>query len=244
MRNIETGNLIAKLLEITSNDEKTSIKDLASKARFSTQMTTDIVDKLSMDGLLEFSNENVIVKRVNRIQLAVEAIKNGLDWERVCRTLTFREFEDITAEAFRVNNFHVYARFVFKHSKKRYEIDVVCQRDHLIICADCKHWSRGMSNKQLTQVVKKQIERTQMLAKENKICKNKFNIVNESKILFIPMIITLGDPINRMMDKVPIVPVLSLRNFLIEFDLHLKNLKIFKLFSKKTRVSGLNNFEN
>ncbi|WP_455370019.1 hypothetical protein [[Eubacterium] cellulosolvens] len=244
MRNIETGNLILKLLENTYNDEKISVSDLASKARFSTQMTADIVDRLSMQGLLVSKNETIIVNRVNRIQLAVEAVNIGMDWERICRTLGFREFEDITAEAFRENNFKVYSRFVFRHDGKRSEIDVVGQREHIIICADCKHWSRGMSTGQLLQIIKKQVERTQMLVNETKICKNRFNFKNESEILFIPIIITLGNPKNRIIKKVPIIPVLALRSFLAEFDLYLKNLTIFKLIPKRSNVLGLDYFEN
>ena len=233
LRNNETGKLILKLLENTCDDEKTSIRDLASKARFSTQMTADVINRLSMQGLLLSKNETIIVNRVNRLQLAVEAVNNGMDWERICRTLGFREFEDITAEAFRANNLKVYSRFVFRHAGRRFEIDVVGQREHIIICADCKHWSRGMSTGQLIQAVKKQVERIQMLVKETQICKNKFNVTNESEILFIPIIITLGNPKNRMIKQVPIVPVLALRSFLAEFDLHLKNLTLFKLVPKK-----------
>lgn len=244
LRNIETGKLILKLLENTCNDEKTSVRDLASKARFSTQMTADIINRLSMYGLLLSKNETIIVNRVNRIQLAVEAVNNGIDWERICRTLGFREFEDITTEVLRANNFKVYTRFVFRHTGRRFEIDVIGQRGHIIICADCKHWSRGMSTGQLFQAVKKQVERTQMLVKDTQICKNKFNVTNESEILFIPIIITLGNPKNRMIKRVPIVPVLALRSFLGEFDLHLKSLTIFKLIPKKSSELGLDCFEN
>ena len=113
MRNNETGKLILKLLENTCNDEKTSVKDLASNARFSTQMTADLINRLSMQGLLLSKNGIIIVNRVNRLQLAVEAVNNGMDWERICRTLGFREFEDITAEVLRANSFKVYSRFVF-----------------------------------------------------------------------------------------------------------------------------------
>lgn len=232
LRNNETGKLILKLLENTCNDEKTSVRDLAIKARFSTQMANSIINKLSMQGLLLSKNETIIVNRVNRLQLAVEAVNNGMDWERICRTLGFREFEDITAEAFRANDFKVHSRFVFRHARRRFEIDVVGQRGRIMICADCKHWSRGMSSGKLIQAVKKQVERTQTLVKETQICKNRFNITDESEILFIPIIITLGNPKNRIIRKVPIVPILALRSFLSEFDLHLKSLTIFKLISK------------
>lgn len=224
--------MILKLLENTCNDEKISVRDLASKTRFSAQMAADIINELSMQGLLLSKNETIIINRNNRLQLAVEAVNNGMDWERICRKLGFREFEDITAEAFRANNFKVLSRFVFQHAARRFEIDVVGQRDRIIICADCKHWSRGMSAGQLIQAVKKQVERTQTLVKDTQICKNSFNVKDESEILFIPIIITLGNPKNRMIRKVPIVPILALRSFLAEFDLHLKSLTIFKLILK------------
>ena len=56
-RNNETGKIILKLLENTCNNEKTSVKDLASKARFSTQLTADLIKRLSMQGLLLSKNE-------------------------------------------------------------------------------------------------------------------------------------------------------------------------------------------
>jgi hypothetical protein len=231
IRNVDTGNLILKLLEKTCNDETISLNDLAIESRYSKQMTANIVNRLSVKRLLVLEHEKITVNLVNRIQLAVEAVNNGMDWERICRTLGFREFEDITAEAFRANNFKVYSRFVFRYGGRRFEIDLVGQRGQTIICADCKHWIRGMSSKQLFKIVKKQIERTQALMKDTSNY-DKFNIITKSDILFIPIIITLGDPKKRMIESVPIVPVLALRSFLAEFDLNLENLRIMKRIPK------------
>ncbi len=231
LRNIEKGSLILKLLEKTCNYEKVSLRDLAIESRFSTQITANMIKRLSMNGLLLLENEKIIVNRVNRIQLAVEAVNNGMDWERICRTLGFREFEDITAEAFRANNFKVYSRFVFRYVKRRFEIDLVGQREQTIICADCKHWRRGMSIKQLFEAVKKQLERTQALMKDPKSY-DMFNAMAKSETLFIPIIITLGDPKKRIIESVPIVPVLALRSFLAEFDLNLKSLRILRRVQK------------
>lgn len=217
-----------KLLESTSDDAKISIVNLASKARFSIQMTTEVINRLSMNELLTLQKDTIVVNHVNRMRLAVEAINLGMDWEGISRTLGFREFEDITAEAFQANNFIVYSRFVFRHAGRRFEIDVVGQRGNMVLCADCKHWSRGMSMRQLCQTVKKQVERTQMLVKNTQISKNTFGVTNESNVLFIPLIITLGTPKSKMVDSVPIVPILALRSFLAEYDLNLEILKILK----------------
>jgi hypothetical protein len=42
----------------------------------------------------------------------------------------------------------------------------------------------------------------------------------------------LEDPKKRMIERVPVVPVLALRSFLAEFDLNLENLRILKRIPK------------
>jgi hypothetical protein len=139
--------------------------------------------------------------------LALEAIRSGVDSERVCRALGFREFEDVGSEALRLNGYKTSTRFNFKHSGRRYEIDLVAAKDCRILCIDFKHWAHGLSKSQLSSAVKKQVERTEALKAEKQSYGREIGIRRDQKMAFVPAIVTLTDCETRLVEKVPIIPI-------------------------------------
>jgi hypothetical protein len=91
-------------------------------------------------------------------------------------------------------------------SKPRAQLDVVGIKKDFAITIDCKHWK--YSNKTtLTIYAEKQIRRTMLwLQREKKITKA------------LPIIITLDNAFFKFINGVPIVPILTLKSFLNEFD--------------------------
>jgi len=225
----KSDELLLALLERTRTSQKTSVEDLATATRSLLGTAKDMVEGLANAGTLTLEDSTIVVSYQNRINLALEAIIKGVDLERVCRALGFREFEDIMAEAFRANGFETYTRFLLRHANKRYEIDLVGRRGFTALCVDCKHWRRGLSRGRLSQAVKKQIERTEILVKEIEKYQTKLHIPLKHKMFFIPIVLTLVDTENRMIEQVPVVSVLRLRSFLQEFDLHLDRLRLTEL---------------
>jgi hypothetical protein len=228
------GELLLAILRKTRKCQELQSKDLVSEAGFSSEIVTGEVKRLATNGFLTLKDSLIEVSVHDRLSLAVEAVVNGVDLELVCRVLGSREFEDMAAEVFRANCFTTHTRFVFSHSKKRQEIDVIAKRDSATICADCKHWRRGLSKWQLLQVAMKQVERTEGLVREIGRYGKKLKISSNHSAYFMPMILTLTENRSRLVEGVPIVPVLALRSFLHEFDLHLEELRIISpIFDNK-----------
>ncbi len=97
-------------------------------------------------------------------------------------------------------------------TKPRMEIDVVGIRLGIAILIDCKHWKK-MNSSALNSIVKKQIERT-----KNYVAKTKNAIA-------APVIVTLYQDSVIFVDKVPIVPIFQLANFLEEFYGNLEKIQ-------------------
>ena len=89
-------------------------------------------------GLIEFENDQVDLSSDQRVNLAIHAINQGTDIEKVCKVLEWKEFENFTANAFEKNDFEVKRNFRFKAAQRRWEIDVLAYSYPIIVCVDCK----------------------------------------------------------------------------------------------------------
>lgn len=224
----DSGEILLALLASTRTHKKAAATELAATLRYPYKRVKRVIEDLASSGLLTFEDPTVNIDSRGRLQLAVEAVKKGIHFERVCRSLDFREFEEIAAEALRANAFQTYVRFVLRHSKKRYEIDLIGRRGTITICIDCKHWKRSLSPSRLSNAAEKQVERTNALVMELDRYGPKLGAGTLPEMIFIPAVITLADTNIRTIRKVPIVPVLRLRSFLEEFDLYLDRLFVIK----------------
>ena len=97
--------------------------------------------------------------------------------------------------------------------KPTMEIDVVGIRLDTAVLIDCKHWKR-MSNSALEEIVQKQIERV----------KHYVSITDE--IMAAPVIVTLYQEGVKLINKVPIVPIMQFSSFIDEFYGNLDNIRI------------------
>lgn len=223
-----TCRLLLGLLKSTREGKKIFVHDLPDMVRLPTQTVKGAVELLAKMGLLSCEGSAIEITRENRLNLALEGIKAGVDLERVCGSLSFSEFEDVGAEALRANGFKTFTRFVFRHTDRKYEIDLIGRRDSTTICVDCKHWRYGLFTSRLLNAVKKQISRTEALVKELDRYGGILAIPPDRKTIFLPLIVTLAESQTSMIEGVPIVSVLKLRSFLNEFDLYLDNLLLIQ----------------
>ncbi|MEM2106917.1 MAG: restriction endonuclease [Candidatus Bathyarchaeia archaeon] len=220
--------IILTIIDITKESSNVPIIRIANIARCPLETVEDTAKWLESKGLLTFEPPMIEIKREGRISLALEAVSAGRDPEVVCRRLGFREFEDIVAEAFKLNGFQTLTRYVFKHKGRRYEIDVLAFRGMKALCVDCKQWKRVARSK-LKEALRMQMERVEALTAElnSKRLDSIISIDGETQIL--PVILTLVDTEMTIIDRVPIVPVTRLGRFLDEFDFHLDQLVHFKV---------------
>ena len=147
----------------------------------------------------------------NKLKTALSDIKSGVPIEEASRDVDWKDFEGLVAEVLESKNFEVVRNFRMK--KPTMEIDVVGIRLDTAVLIDCKHWKR-MSNSALEEIVQKQIERV----------KHYVSITDE--IMAAPVIVTLYQEGVKLINKVPIVPIMQFSSFIDEFYGNLDNIRI------------------
>ena len=147
----------------------------------------------------------------NKLKSALSDIKSGVPIEEASRDVDWKDFEGLVAEVLESKNFEVVRNFRMK--KPTMEIDVVGIRLDTAVLIDCKHWKR-MSNSALEGIVQKQVERV----------KHYVSITDE--IMAVPVIVTLYQESVKLINKVPIVPIMQFSSFIDEFYGNLENIRI------------------
>ena len=147
----------------------------------------------------------------NKLKSALSDIKSGVPIEEASRDVDWKDFEGLVAEVLESKNFEVVRNFRMK--KPTMEIDVVGIRLDTAVLIDCKHWKR-MSNSALEGIVQKQVKRV----------KHYVSITDE--IMAVPVIVTLYQESVKLINKVPIVPIMQFSSFIDEFYGNLDNIRI------------------
>ena len=147
----------------------------------------------------------------NKLKSVLSDIKSGVPIEEASRDVDWKDFEGLVAEVLESKNFEVVRNFRMK--KPTMEIDVVGIRLDTAVLIDCKHWKR-MSNSALEGIVQKLVERV----------KHYVSITDE--IMAVPVIVTLYQESVKLINKVPIVPIMQFSSFIDEFYGNLDNIRI------------------
>jgi len=220
-------DIIVSLLRLTKTGPIQ--KELLRKdARVSVQGLDEALRKFFEAGFIRQQRGLVEASSSQRVSMAVQAIKLGADFERVCKFLEWNEFESIAAQAFQANGFRVLRNFRFKQAGKRWEIDVLSCREPLIVCVDCKHWRRGWSRAATVKAVEAQVERTRAFAEALPNYYQKAQLTEWKSATLVPLILSLVHGPFKFHNNVPIVPVLQLRDFINELPLEVSSLTHFK----------------
>ena len=146
----------------------------------------------------------------NKLKTALSDIKSGAPIEEASRDVDWKDFEGLVAEVLESKNFEVVRNFRMK--KPTMEIDVVGIRLDTAVLIDCKHWKR-MSNSALEKIVLKQIERV------------KHYVTTTNEIMAVPVIVTLYQEATKLVNRVPIVPIMQFSSFIDEFYGNLEEIR-------------------
>ena len=164
-----------------------------------------------------------------RLASAVKAIRVGADAEAVSRSLTWQEFEELSARVLEENGFRVRRRFRFTAEGRRWEIDLLAARKPRIILAECKHWTRGMGNSVTRGIIEGHLEKAKVLADHVSEVAVKAGINGWGAATLIPMALTLSATPLDVYLRVPSVSILSLPSFLGDYDGYLERLVVLKV---------------
>jgi len=218
--------LIISILKLTKNGP-IGIELVRKDAKIPSAIAKDLIRKLQNDGLLYLQNKLIEVNSLKRLKLAVHAIELGADVERVSGFLDWKEFENIAAIAFERNGYSVMRNLRFKHAGRRWEIDVVGCKKPIIVCVDCKHWHHGMYPSAIRRIVEEQVERTSALAESLPKLAEKIGCASWNRVKLVPAILSLITARSKFYNRVPIVHVLQLQDFISQLPAYADSLKHF-----------------
>ena len=146
----------------------------------------------------------LVFSNVDRIRASLLALQLGCDIQECSKLLSWKDFEYFTSELLSLFEYQTKVNIIL--SKPRAQLDVIGIKNDFAITIDCKHWKYN-NKTTLTMYAEKQIRRTMLwLEREKKITQA------------LPMIITLDNAIFKFINGVPVVPILTLKSFLKEFD--------------------------
>jgi Holliday junction resolvase-like predicted endonuclease len=219
-------NLIISLLKLTK--EGPVLTELVNReAHLLSATTLKLLGKLQNEGLVYLKQGSVGAESGGRLKLAVQAISLGADVEHVSSLLCWQEFEEITALALKNNGYAVSNNVRFKQSGRKWEIDVVGCKKPLVICVDCKHWQHAIAPSALKRIVDSQVRRTCALADSLPNPSLKLECTRWSIAMFMPAVLSIMPSAFKFYDKVPVVPILQLQDFLNQLPAYTETLRLF-----------------
>ena len=219
-------NLVISLLKLTK-EGPVLIESVNKEARIPSTVALKLLEKLQNENLIYIKPDIIEVDSNNRLKLAVKAASLGADVEHISDLLCWQEFEEIAALALKNNGYTVQNNVRFKHDTKRWEIDVVGCKKPIVICIDCKHWQRAIASSALRRIVELQSQRTQALADSLPNITLKLECTKWQKAKFIPAVLSLLPSAFKFYQQVPVVPVLSLQDFIYQLPAYTEDLKFF-----------------
>ena len=187
-----------------------SVQDFSVITKTNVDESHQILENFLKNGIGLKQEDQYYFEDSDKLKAALMLIKNGLPLDEIAIALNWRDFEGLTAEILEEKNFAIIKNLML--TKPRMEIDVVGIRLGIAMLIDCKHWKR-YSNSGLSEVVKKQIERT------------KHYISKTPGAIAVPVIVTLYQDEINFIDRVPIVPIFQFASFVDEFYGNLEEMK-------------------
>jgi Holliday junction resolvase-like predicted endonuclease len=218
--------LVISLLKLTKKGS-ILIESVNDEARLPSTVTWELLEKLQNENLIYLKSDKIEVDSNSRLKLAVKAASLGVDVEHISNLLCWQEFEEIAALALKNNGYIVQNNVRFKHEGKRWEIDVVGCKRPLAICIDCKHWQHAISSSALKRIVDLQTQRTLALSDSLPNVKLNLECAKWEKAKFIPSVLSLIPSAYKFYEKVPVVPVLQLQDFIHQLPAYTETLKFY-----------------
>jgi Holliday junction resolvase-like predicted endonuclease len=229
----ERETLIA-ILKLTGSGP-TDCSLVGKSARIPAETVEDILKKLAENALVRWRGKVVEASPNQRVEIAIEALRMGADFESVCSLLEWREFESVTTASFETYNYQVTKNFRFKErSGKRWEIDLLACKHPLVISVDCKHWRHNWTRAPVMRVTEEHVERTRAFTD---VLPNFFIDLGLDKWVsatVVPVVLSLLPAPFKFHHGTPVVPVLQLQSFLSELPGHTDSLTYFS--QKLTRL--------
>ena len=217
------------LIALLENTKKKPVDSstLREMIRVTDEAYDTYLTHLESSGLIDEERGNITASLNQRLELAIKAVQAGGDLERVSRALGWLEFEEIVARIFEENGYDVKRRFRFQADGRRWEIDILATRRPLIVCAECKHWAKGLGNTTARRITEIHLEKVETLSRSVESLQGRMGIEGWGQATMIPMTLSLQPARERIYRRIPVVSVYGLPGFLSEFEAQMDWLASF-----------------
>ena len=217
------------LIALLENTQKKPVDSLTLREmiRVTDEAYDTYMTHLESSGLIDEESGNITASLNQRLELAIKAVQAGGDLERVSRALGWLEFEEIVARIFEENGYDVKRRFRFQADGRRWEIDILATRRPLIVCAECKHWAKGLGNTTARRIAEIHLEKVETLSRSVENLQERMGIEGWGQATMIPMTLSLQPARERIYRRIPVVSVYGLPGFLSEFEAQMDWLASF-----------------
>jgi len=106
-------------------------------------------------------------------------------------------------------------------------VDVLASQSPLVICTECKRWSRGMGNSAARKMVEDHLEKIRILSENLVDHAAQLGLRGWEQAVVVPLALSLSPAPMRFYGGVPVVSILQLPSFLSEFGGHLDRIVHF-----------------
>lgn len=219
-------NLLISVLKLTKNGP-TLTKDVNTNAHLPSSLCACLLKKMQNENLINLVDDTIEADSQSRLKIAIKAAAQGGDLQTIADMLCWQEFEEIAAEALKINGYTVTKNLHFKGSSRRYEIDIVGCRKPLVVCIDCKRWQHALRASELKKIAEEQAKRAEALAEALPNAKIILECTRWERVKFVPAVLSLMPGAYKFYYEVPIVPVLSLQDFIGKLPLYLDSVKVY-----------------
>jgi Holliday junction resolvase-like predicted endonuclease len=219
---VESDVLIA-ILKLTK-EGPVLYETINEHVSFPSNGVKELLQKLQNGGLVYVRDKMLEVTMLQRLELAIRALSNGADLEKVSSLLHWKEFEAIAAIAFENNGYSVTKNLRFKHDGRRYEIDVVGCKKPLVVCVDCKRWHHSIGSATMERIANEQIARVRALVGSLPVLKIQLEIQSWKSARFVPVVLSLVVDKSKFCSGVPVVPILQVQDFLNQLPVYAESM--------------------
>ncbi|MGC8599692.1 MAG: NERD domain-containing protein [Nitrososphaeria archaeon] len=140
-------------------------------------------------------------------------LSEKISLEDLASRISWKSFEKLTELMFKQIGYFTLTNFRIK----RREIDVLAFNENLVFAADCKHWKR-MPFYSLNRSAEMQKLRASLLT----------STLTFSKKQIVPLIVTLYENELKIINKIPIVPIFKLKDFVINIYGYMETITVIK----------------
>ena len=182
------GRILEAILKLTLERDEVDSRKIAEHSLTSESMVNRILEEFDLGSRIGFEQ---------RVRIALEAIRIGVDGERISRYLDWREFESLAAEAFKEIGYEVYGGLRFKYGDRWHQVDLLAYNGIFMLLVDCKHWRKPPSPSEEERMVVEQEERLMDLKDALSLLWRGSGELKE--ITLIPAILTIYEPRKKLL---------------------------------------------